>query len=158
MTEQTIRLQALRQLIALIDADAEENLGGIQQVVAYDPGKTIKREAIYTIDVDGDVEPSALAGHTDTPTDDNLTVTLVARASKVGQKADGALDRVDLMYQCIRNVVLGEEYGGDLDGLDGISSTALGNVIGPVCGPEDDTTWVGLYQVDVLIITDEVSA
>lgn len=161
----SVRLLAVRELMQLVRDEIVDGVDrpGRVQVCAYDPGRELQQEAIYVVDVEGDVDAPYIAGGTDQPTEDEFAITLVCRAGIPGGTADATLDRVDELYRAVRRAVLSDEYGSTLDELadgDGagvISSTTLSTVDGPLAGPSDDG-YLGLYRVEVVVITDEVSA
>jgi len=159
------RLLALRELMTLIRLEVDRGVEYPERVLVteHDPGDAMRQESIYVVDVDGDVDSPYLAGGTDQATEDEFAVAVVCRVSIPGGKGSKVLDRVDELYRAVRRVVLDVEYGSTLDeladddGLGVISDTRLGSTTGPLAGPTDDG-FLGLYKLDVLVTTDEVTA
>lgn len=154
----SLRLTAVRALMSIIDGEVQAGVTRPDrvQVIDHDPGGVLQAEAIYVVDVSGTPAPDDLAGGIDQPTEDNFTVTVVCRAGLAGATGHDQLDRVDAFYMAVRGAVLGVSHGSDLDGLDRISSTALGTVDGPLAGPDDQGV-LGLCRVQIQIQTDEVT-
>lgn len=157
----TVRLAALNAFIALLTQEITETVvegAGVEVLTNVGSTRT-PAEGIYVYDVTGNVEPAALAGQADAATDDDFTVSMLLRAGRGGQDPDTAMARADELYQAVRNVVLGREHGHDLGNRSDvpIAFLTLGGVDGPIADPEQNT-YVGLYRVDVRIVTDEVTA
>lgn len=164
ITGPSVRLLAVRKIAELCREVVDRELDYPERVqcVDHDPGAALRNEAIFVVDVEGDVEASAIAGGADMPTEDSFVVTLLCRVSIPGGTARSVMNRADELYQVVREVVLSVDYGSTLDELaddDGrgvVSFTELARVDGPLAAPTDDG-YLGLYRVDVTITTDEVS-